>query len=246
MPRNSYRARRYVSTGRTISGYKRASIRAGYLAKRNQKKSGKRSGTTVGRSLGFPKTMMFKHRYVENIQLTATAGALAAYYWKANGMYDPNTTGTGHQPLYYDQLCALYSHYHIVGSKIKITMTASSNVIDGAPLFYGVFLNDDTSVAGLTYLAMQEQKLGKSQLSPIDDRENVQVFNYRFSAKKVYGGSVLANNSLQGSINTDPSELSYYTVWIAPADGASTIVRYIRVEVEYIAVWHELQDMPSS
>ena len=43
--------------------------------------------------------------YSDQFQLTCTAGALQQYTFAMNGLYDPNLTGTGSQPRYFDTLC---------------------------------------------------------------------------------------------------------------------------------------------
>lgn len=52
-------------------------------------------------------------------------GALAIYVYTTNGLYDPNTTGIGHQPTGFDQLMALYNEYVVIGSTIKVSFTNS-------------------------------------------------------------------------------------------------------------------------
>ena len=37
---------------------------------------------------------------------------------------DPNHTGVGHQPLYFDQLMTIYNHYIVIGAKITVKFTA--------------------------------------------------------------------------------------------------------------------------
>jgi len=50
-------------------------------------------------------------RYSDYFQLTTTSGAVSTYVFAANGLYDPNITGTGHQPMGFDQLLQFYNHY---------------------------------------------------------------------------------------------------------------------------------------
>ena len=35
-----------------------------------------------------------------------------------NSLFDPDQTGTGHQPYYFDQFAALYNRYTVLGSKL--------------------------------------------------------------------------------------------------------------------------------
>ena len=52
----------------------------------------------------FPDTLQTTLRYQETLSLSSTSGSLFGYIYNLNGLYDPNHTGVGHQPLYFDQL----------------------------------------------------------------------------------------------------------------------------------------------
>ena len=47
-------------------------------------------------------------------------GSLASKVFTCNGLYDPDVSGTGHQPRGFDQMMALYDHY--VVTKCKMTV----------------------------------------------------------------------------------------------------------------------------
>ena len=73
---------------------------------------------------GFPDTLQTTLRYQETLSLSSSSGALFGYVYNLNGLYDPNHTGTGHQPLYFDQLMTIYNHYIVIGAKITVKFTA--------------------------------------------------------------------------------------------------------------------------
>lgn len=66
---------------------------------------------------GIPEQMYVKLKYTENVQ---TIGSPGFYAFRGNDLFDPNYTGTGHQPYLADQLCRLYSRYVVLGSKIIV------------------------------------------------------------------------------------------------------------------------------
>ena len=66
-----------------------------------------------------------------------------------------------------------------------------------------------------------------------------------WSAKKFFGGSVLANTNLQGTVSTNPAEQSYYDVGLQSTRG-NTVAVAIRVNIEYTAVWRELKEVAQS
>jgi hypothetical protein len=66
--------------------------------------------------------------YSEKVTFTMTSGALASYVFSGNGLYDPNITGTGHQPYGYDLYNVLYRRYVVHSSNIKATFMLTPGV----------------------------------------------------------------------------------------------------------------------
>lgn len=192
----------------------------------------------IGRTLGFPKMLKFKHKYATQVNVT-DSGALAHYQFRANGLYDPDITGTGHQPSWYDNLTAIYDHYTVIGSFIKYTVVPTGTTIQ-APFKIITWINDDTSTTG-TADALTENKFSKTRVCPANNPSRIVVYN-KWSAKSFFGGSILANTELKGTASTDPTEQSVYQLSLRSLDGVSTISVHVLVEITYIAVWKELKE----
>lgn len=64
-------------------------------------------------------------------------------------MYDPDLTGFGHQPYFFDQLTDIYSHYVVIGSKIKISGAVDTGSNQNVNLNLSAYYNDtygDTAI----------------------------------------------------------------------------------------------------
>lgn len=200
---------------------------------------------SVSLGKGFPSKLSATLKYREYVYLNASSGILSNYLFSANGLFDPNTTGGGHQPMFFDQYMALYNHYHVIGSKCKVTFVHSAGVSTNAGAV-GIFLNDDTTTLATTYTAMDEQTQSKMKIlgsSTTDDRETVTCM---FSPKRIYGPSLLSNNALRGNSGANPSEQSYFNIYAQSLDSLSSLGIYAWVEIEYIAVFTELKDFAQS
>ena len=66
---------------------------------------------------GFPDEFITTIRYVDVYTLTSASNGIAKQYMRMNSLFDPDQTGTGHQPYYFDQFAALYNRYTVLGSK---------------------------------------------------------------------------------------------------------------------------------
>jgi len=99
---------------------------------------------------GFPDRMITKLRYVDNLELTANAGVVAANVFRLNSCFDPDLSGVGHQPMYYDQFAGAvgsgpYSRYRVVSAKINVTLSLNSPPPLGVANFGPVVVGLQTS-----------------------------------------------------------------------------------------------------
>ncbi len=115
--------------------YKRArysqprSARANYGKKRKfvkrRKVTKKRPITTVIRGVSIlPDRYMVKLKYIDFIHFSAAASG--NYVFRGNSTFDPDFTGTGHQPMGYDELQTLYRKVRVFGSKISVKVNSES------------------------------------------------------------------------------------------------------------------------
>lgn len=78
-------------------------------------------------------------KYSESISLNPGIGTGVSYVFSANGLFDPNITGGGHQPVGFDQYMTLYELYTVTASMIKVT-----------------FINTDTANAQLVLVCNRD------------------------------------------------------------------------------------------
>lgn len=199
-------------------------------------------GTTIGRSLGFPKMLKFKHKYVDDISLTAGA-TTQRYLFACNGMYDPDITGTGHQPLFFDQLTELYNHYHVIGSKIKYTIVPAGTSVQ-VPFKVISTINDD-STPSVSTAAEEEQTKAIVRYCQGGVNPDKLFITQSWSAKKNFG-NVMSNDELKGNSGANPTETSCYQLSLRPLDGITSVTVYIHVEISFIAIWNELKEVNQS
>lgn len=189
---------------------------------------------------GFPEKLQVKHRYFEYTALAAAAGSKQVSQYRCNGMYDPNHSGTGHQPLYFDQLAAVYDHFTVLRSYLKLTVSTSSS----NPQQVVVYINDDTTVTPSSIETCAEQSTAKYCV--ISNATASKTFYIPWDAKRTFGGSILANDNLQGTAAADPVEQSLFTIAAQAVDVAQPTSVLMNVEIVYTAVWDELKDIASS
>lgn len=195
-------------------------------------------GLTSSSPLG--KSFKMYTKYVETaVSLNPGVGGTPAHYvFSANGVYDPNVTGTGHQVLGFDQIMPMYDHYTVIGSRIKIigaNTTATNNQ-------YLILSLSDSAVSVSDIRQLIENGNCRYNILSVDQGDHgVETLTLNFNPKRFFSHkSVMDNRALQGSIAGNPSEQAYYHITVAPMDGSSDsgVVR-VHVEIEYIVVFTE-------
>lgn len=101
-----------------------------------------------------PPVLRAEFPYNDNLNLAASTG-LNTYLFNSNNMYDPNYTGTGHQPRGWDQITPYYKYYRVVSATMHVK--ATWNGIADSATYVGVFLDADGTVSTTTYQDMLER-----------------------------------------------------------------------------------------
>lgn len=194
-----------------------------------------------------PKKRLVRLKYCELISLDpAAAGALVYHNFSCNGMYDPNETGVGHQPIGFDQHMLWYDHYTVIGSKITIMGQAEDTTSE---MLIGIFKNDDTAFLPTT--AQHACELPGSKYRLVSEKDNGENTSWKltskFNAKKDTGISKpLSSEYLRGTTSSNPNEQNFWTIWAGAVGSADLASINVWVHIEYIAVLTEPKDMIQS
>lgn len=70
--------------------------------------------------LPFPGKMTVSLQYFDDVNVNAGVAVPATYVMSANGMFDPNISGVGHQPRGFDQYMGLYERYTVNSCTIRV------------------------------------------------------------------------------------------------------------------------------
>lgn len=198
---------------------------------------------------GFPKSKLVKLRYVQIFTLNATSVAPAVQVFRANSLYDPDQTGTGHQPANFDRWTNVYDHYTVIGAKItaKFLPNSGSNV---NPAIMGIALSDGgTSVAGSSTEDILERKLtasNKDSVGIINAYQGLKPVSAFFSASKFFGkpnSSIIGDGQYKGKMGntgtgSNPTEGAFFEVFATAIDNEPGAMKCIAT-VDYVAVLTE-------
>lgn len=186
-------------------------------------------------------------RYADVIDVGTFGTSVVGYDFTANGLFDPDITGTGHQPMGFDQMMSFFRHYTVIGSKIIVS-----------PQKYG----DDAGVTSWVAVTVQRGGSGLTSWSRLLENGNCVMSPLGSGADNagplpgILQNSVnvgafqgvpdpMDDDTLKGDSGSNPATLisyaiNFYASATTTGHGLATIV------VEYDAVFTEPLQMAQS
>lgn len=176
-----------------------------------------------------PTKIRLNFRYFTNTQLTTNSTATIIDRWdfRANSLYDPDYTYTGHQPLCYDQWTAFYNHYRVTGAKITIKVTKQGG--DGAAFLLRC---GDVAYTTLTSYNLQEN-LGQMWKRFNPDKGSI-TLSSTFSARKLLGRK-MHDLDYAADVTTNPVETVWFQLFYCDLDNAINTAFSLDVKIQYHA-----------
>lgn len=200
--------------------------------------------SSVNKTNPFPKQFTTKLRYETSVDVDPPLGGTASHLFRANSVFDPDFTGVGNQPRYFDQIMPLYDHFTVIGAKITVKVANPHTT----PYIVGVQLNGNgTTVANINDLIEQRNSTYK-WIGHAYANTAINQITKKFSTKKFLGISKpLAEDDLRGSISANPNEGAYFAVTVGSHDPAvNGLALPLRIIIDYIVVFTEPRTVASS
>lgn len=191
---------------------------------------------------------MFYHDNQQSV--TATGGLVNSRFFIANGLYDPDTTGTGHQPLGFDQMMLLYNQYTVVNARIRVNLqnTVASNAR------VAIWVNPDTTQLTDPARLLENGLVTSTILTGFSgaqySTQSQKALEYNLDVRKYFGRrtnrEMLNDVDLQGTVSSNPSEGVYFGVAAWDPFGAGTVTVYYDVTIEFSAIFFEPRKLTTS
>jgi len=211
-------------------------------------------GTSVGRTQLqsvplFPVRKYVKGQlyYEPNIGITTSIGSQGIYNFSANGIYDPNRTGTGHQPLGFDQMMLMYEQFCVIRSHIKVTFLATDE-----PCRVAIMLSPDTNPAPSISAVMENGLMITTSLigsSAESGTHRMKTLQLACDIPKYFGKayqSILADPLQSGTVAADPGEQVYFQIVVWDPYGAQSTSVALDVTISYDVMYWEPKKLASS
>jgi len=215
----------------------------GPAKKRRTTKKKKSLWTRVPRS-PFPDRAITKLKYVDTISLNATSLIDARYFYRCNSLFDPDFTGTGHQPMGFDQYAALYNHYHVHSAYIECIFSGPDNNGNSAHEGHicAITLGNDTADARNLESLLEDSSTVKMVIH--GNGNNVGKLTLGYNEKKAFPVDRLGDT--HASVSSSPSEIMCWEIVQGPFPGTDPAAINVLVTITFLAEFYERKDLNTS
>ena len=175
-----------------------------------------------------------KLNYSELFALTFSGvGVPGVYQFRVNSIFDPNLTGTGHQPLGHDELSYFYQRYRVKGMAYRISF--ANTEAKNAEIMISVRPNASYSTV-IETVRESSYTVYKTMLGEDGTSRAYRSCKGYASVAKLRGvkNSVVSNDDeYQALIGQNPVQVPVLTIYVNNQNTGQSLVVNVRVDLVY-------------
>lgn len=162
--------------------------------------------------------------------------------WNVNSLYDPDSSGTGHQPRFFDQLAAIYGRYRVVRAHFHLTLRQRAA--------HGIMANlipANTSALFTSALSQELTRAGETRITssnapPLLIRKTILPNAIAGVSLETY----LADDRFAAQVTASPAEVICAHQFVQSLDGTTSIDYEWSIQILYDCEFFDLIDPSSS
>ncbi len=185
-------------------------------------------------------------KYVDNFSASVATTAGTQQTMNLNSIFDPDRSGGGHQPLYYDQYAALYNRYRVLKVWWKVSFANNTGSYNTVVVPTNGLLS--SSVAGsATYVTAAEQPRAVYKLVPGTGGFPV-VYTGSISLNNLNGCTeteYLGDDRFEAQIGASPTEIMVLNLGVYNPTLATIIVNWT-IEMKFYVDLHDVISIAGS
>jgi len=178
--------------------------------------------------------------YYEAVVLVGpgNASATGQYIWSANGLFDPNVTGTGHQPMGFDQMMIFYNHYTVISSRIQCSVQNASGT--GITAYASLLVSGSSSVTTDYTSNIENGEIAYAALSAPAAAGSNCVLKTAVNCAQFQGlSNIMDDPDMRGDSASNPAEQMYYVISVWNPASAVVASLIVNVLIDFDVIFHE-------
>lgn len=181
-----------------------------------------------------PEKFITRHKYITPINFTTTLGVSAVQIYRANGIYDPDQTGTGVVATGFTTMSGMYSYHRVYACSINITVTNTS----ATPIIFSIV--PTRTATSIQYLAAKSYSDYKEIIVGQSAGPSTKTIHHFINIGK-FMDLQSREKDLMASGNNNPGEQCYWVVLATSADGTTASSCTAILDMTYYAEWNGLK-----
>jgi len=178
--------------------------------------------------------LMTKLRYSQIVDLSNGIADHGMQQFRLNSVFDPDYTGGGSQPPYFDRMASIYSSYRVLSAKYRVRCawkTGSNQVL-------AVWTSTvATAVANLQAALSQTDSRSLIAFSNSDPNDVLQKWQPIAKVMGVERAEIETDSDYGALISTNPTKQAYLNLYSGNLSGTATSTASALVEITYYVEW---------
>lgn len=176
----------------------------------------------------FPPRVKKVLRYSGNAGLISTSGVVASYVLRATDLYDPDYTGTGHQPMGFDQMMVFYEHFVVTRAKLTVNFNSASGSAQSCCIRVDA---NNTPITVIDQI-LEFGGLVRTELGSIGNYGAQKTLSLSLNCARFQGvdeRTITLDPNLRGDVASSPTENTYFhiQIWNAAAVTATCNISFL-------------------
>lgn len=196
-----------------------------------------------GKGYGFPSSMMTKLRYFTGNIGGSASTTMLLWSFRANSLFDPDLTGTGGQPLWHDQIAAVYQNYRVVKVKMEAIFNngtpnsvATCFIVPTASAVAGVF--DLQNMSERAY----DMRLASGERGPIRFSKTFDIAKMDSISKTIWN----ADPGYAADMGANPAKAPAVSICFQNMDQVNTVGVQVTAILTYYVKFFKLIQVSAS
>ena len=168
---------------------------------------------------------------------SGVSNAANAYVLSANGLFDPDITGTGGQPMSFDQGMTFFNHYTVHKCRARVTFQSDSATLRAT---VGLFVSGSSTVTTVVENLIENGDGAIQQLEFAGAFGSTATLTRTLDVGRFQSvDDVMDDPNMRGDSASNPTEQSYFHLVVYNLSSAATVQVSFQVLLEYDVTFHE-------
>lgn len=176
-------------------------------------------------------------KYNFRCAVISAVGALSLQVFSANGMFDPDITGVGGQPLGYDQWSAFYQRYRVLASSCEATWSTPDAGSNDAQTLRICLVPSSIASTFTNFEAAASQPYAKSRYVNGVIPNGAAILRSTMESAVMNGMTkqgILTNDETSALTSANPSDQWYWHCYMSTVDSTASASGFVFGTVYYL------------